>query len=170
METDRLTSRIVAVLIAGLAWGVASGQGAIDPAGEQQRMQIDEQVKKPYTVKLELTTKTQRCQAQVELEYTQRNTLASVSGEISNPQCAASSGNYTMAVRYRDEDGEIHNVEYEEAWQRDDDQNFVFDKAYSIGENVDLVRVRARKVSCTCTEAPNDGAEPEMKGENDDDG
>lgn len=37
-------------------------------------------------------------QARISIEYTQRNTMANVTGTIENEDCGASSGGYTVAV------------------------------------------------------------------------
>jgi hypothetical protein len=73
-------------------------------------------------------------QARISIEYTQRNTMANVTGTIENEDCGASSGGYTVAVRYRDENGEIHDDEHPETWQRDDDQPFSLNNEYLIDD------------------------------------
>ena len=74
---------------------------------------------------------------------------------------SASSGEYTVSVRFRDENGERHSVEFVDQWSREDDQEVLFEGEYFMGENVDLISARARKVSCVC--APT--GEEDDKGE-----
>ena len=129
----------------------------IDSSGQEERMRVEGRVEKKYTLQLDAPEGKNYCQAQIWTGYIQKNTIAWVEGEIENPDCAASAGEYTVAIRYRDEDGEVHNVEHVESWQRDDDQNIIFQGEYHIGENVDLMRVRARKIVCICAEPADSG-------------
>jgi hypothetical protein len=101
--------------------------------------------------------KATECQATLALSYVQRNTIANVEGTIENTMCAASSGDYELAVSVSDGSGGDPKVlEFIEKWQRSDDQSIKFSANYPIGENVELLRVRSRKVHCTCTAAaPN---------------
>ena len=97
-----------------------------------------------------------QCTATMELSYFQRNTVARVTGKIENKICAASGGEYTLAVNVRDANGEIKTLEFAETWQRADDKTVELAKDYPIGENVDLTSVRSRRLRCTCTEAPKE--------------
>ena len=132
------------------------------PAGAQEAMEAE----KKYTIRFETTEHKKYCKASIWVEYSQYDTIASYNGEIINEDCDASSGSYTISVRYRDESGEVHAVESEHAWQRDDDQKVVFSGEQSIGKNVDLMRVRARKVQCVCDDVESPAAEKQSKGEN----
>lgn len=129
----------------------------LDPGGQEERMRIEGRVEKKYTIQLDAPQGKAYCQAQVWTEYVQKNTVAWVEGEIENPDCGASAGEYTVSIRYRDEDGEVHNVDHVESWQRDNYQNVEFEGEYFIGENVDLMRVRARKIVCICAEPADNG-------------
>ena len=94
------------------------------------------------------------CEANLSLEYWQKGDQAEVDMVLNNTECPASSGEFTIQVRYRAEDGELVTDEYPERWSRDDDQPLEMSRLYSIGDNVDLVRVRSRRLSCTCTAPP----------------
>ncbi len=61
------------------------------------------------------------CKAELRLEYYQKGADAHVKTMLSNEECGASSGDYTIRIRYKDAQGETGQVEYEEAWNRDDD-------------------------------------------------
>ena len=87
-----------------------------------------------------------------------------VTGKIENEDCAASYGEYTVAVRYRKND-EVFDDEYPGSWERTGDQPYLFEGRYPIGENADLVRVRARKIQCICGERAVDDADPVDEGE-----
>jgi hypothetical protein len=96
-----------------------------------------------------------RCSAGIPLfSYAQKDTTASFEGTLENTGCAASSGEYVVAITIRDDKGELQTLEFTTAWQRNDAEPLALEANYPIGENVDLLRVRARRVSCTCAEAP----------------
>ena len=129
----------------------------VDPSGQQERLQVEGRVEKKYTIQLEAPQGKSYCQAQIWTEYLQKNTVAAVEGEIENADCGASGGEYTVAIRYRDANGEVHDDEHVESWRREDDQNVKFESEYLIGENADLMRVRARKIVCICAEPAESG-------------
>ena len=89
------------------------------------------------------------CEANLSLEYWQTGDQAEVDMVLNNNECPASSGEFTIQVRYRTEDGELVTDEYPEMWSRDDDQPLEMSRLYPIGDNVDLIRVRSRRLSCT---------------------
>jgi hypothetical protein len=92
------------------------------------------------------------CQADIGVQYHQRNTAARVEGTIENKTCAASSGEYSVAIRIKDEAGESKTLEFRESWQRSDDRPISVATDDPIGANVDLVSVRARSLHCVCAE------------------
>lgn len=134
-------------------------------AASQETVEAMEAEKK-FTIKFEPTQHKQYCKAQMWVEYTQRNTEADYNGEIKNEDCGASSGSYTISVRYRDEAGEVHTEETEHMWARDDDQTVIFAGRHLIGDNVDLIRVRARKIQCVCADIEAPAEENIQQGDN----
>ena len=90
------------------------------------------------------------CNANLQMEYWQKGDTAEVTSTLLNPECGASSGDYTIQVRYRRDDGETLTDEYEETWAREDSEPIVTTRRYPIGDNVDLIRVRSRGLSCSC--------------------
>jgi hypothetical protein len=95
-----------------------------------------------------------QCEATTLTEYFQRNNVARVSGTVSIANCTAgTSGNFTLVARVRDESGEIKPVEFAESWQRADAQDHTFTTDYPIGDNVELVNVRVRGLTCTCADS-----------------
>ena len=147
-------------IIALLAAGQAVAQ-VPQTTSQQERLDGNDPVEKKYTITFETTQHKQYCKAQVWIEYLQRNTMAAVNGGIKNEDCGPSAGEYTVSVRFRDENGERQSVDFVEQWSREDDQEVLFEGEYFMGENVDLINARARKVSCVC--APT--GEEEDKGE-----
>lgn len=98
------------------------------------------------------------CAAKLNLQYLQKGSEAEVEATLTNADCGASAGDYRLLVRYRDESGEVHTDEYEETWMRSDAEPLVISKLYTIGDDVDLVRVLSRGLSCHCvtTDTPSD--------------
>lgn len=94
------------------------------------------------------------CAATYAVEYTQKDTKVGVAGVIENKDCAASSGEYKLLVRVRNETGDVKTLDFLESWQRYNDEPVKFGGDYAIGNNVDLVNVRVVQVSCTCADAP----------------
>ena len=113
------------------------------------------------SVDIELEYVSDDCEAKLNLEYFQRGDKAQVNSTLTNPQCDASFGSYTIQVRYRGEDQELQTTNYEERWSREDAEPIVASNQYFIGDNVDLVRVRSRSLTCTCGSdvATSDNAE-----------
>ena len=102
-------------------------------------------------VEVELEYKSAGCEAKLSLEYFQRGENAQVSSTLTNPQCGASFGSYTVQLRYRGDDGELQSRDYEETWKRGDDEPLKATRLYFIGDDVDLVRVKSRSLTCTCS-------------------
>jgi hypothetical protein len=112
------------------------------------------------TVKLP-PTETVHCEATLAIDYTQRDSMVSIDSTIENKACAASRGEYKLAVTIRDEHGESHILDFMESWQRENDQPVRLKRDYPIGKNVDVVRVRPMQLTCSCTDksansAPHD--------------
>jgi hypothetical protein len=90
------------------------------------------------------------CVASVSTGYFQSNALAKVESTIQIEGCAAATGKYTIVARIRNPAGETTALEFEETFQRSDDQSMVIKRDYPIGDNVELVNVRTRNVRCDC--------------------
>jgi hypothetical protein len=119
-------------------------------------------------VSLELPQETApQCEATTNTEYWQRNTVAHVEGTIGIANCpAGSAGDYTIAARVRDDSGETKVLEFSESWRRDGDEDVAFNTDYPIGENVDLMSLRVRTLSCTCAEVPEAPGPAEQPAQN----
>jgi hypothetical protein len=96
------------------------------------------------------------CLPAIALGYDQRNNVAKVDGTIDTAQCAATSGDIELTVSIRDAAGALQTLKFTQHWQREGDPSIVFEAEYPIGENVDLVRVRARGSRCACAEIPEE--------------
>ncbi len=150
---------IAAVIFAGLllAWQPSAAQDqASRLSGKSQDSESRSmEIKVSKTIKLE--HRAGGCKANLQLEYWQKGDVAEVQSVLTNPECAASSGEYTLRVRYRDNDGEVRTDEYPETWSRADAEPIQSKKQYSIGDDVDLVRVRSRGLSCICADEFSSG-------------
>lgn len=167
MRCDHSVSRLAPALLLGFAINAPAGQDAAGSSQQPQRMRIDNRIETEYTVILEAESPRDYCHAKAEFEWWQDNTAAHIEGSITNPDCGASGGTYTVSVRHKDALGEVRRNDYVESWSRDDDQPFRFVHDYEIGDNVDLIRVSARKVVCICAGQPAEGEPPAIKGEQD---
>jgi len=124
-------------------------------------MKVEGHVEKKYIMKLEAPTSAKKyCHVSVDISYLQKNTSAIVDILFDNPDCAASSGSYTVAVRVRDENNESQTTSFDEMWQREDDQSLESRQDYVIGEYVDLINVRVKKPKCVCTEIADEVSNP----------
>jgi hypothetical protein len=94
----------------------------------------------------------EQCSASTTTEYQQRGAIARVNGTLEIADCTAASGAFTVAVVVKDESGADMPLEFKETWQRSDAENVSFTADYPIGENVELVQVRLRGLSCTCAD------------------
>ncbi len=113
-----------------------------------------------FTIEAEHEYVTDACEARLDVSYYQKDSSVHVETELHNDQCGASSGSYALEVRYRGDDGEVRTVEFEELWQRSDAEPVTLEKDYYVAENVDVTRVRSRRLRCECASAPDDaGAE-----------
>ncbi len=91
------------------------------------------------------------CEATTLTEYQQRNNVARVTGRVSIASCpAGTAGSFTLVARVRDDNGEIRPIEFNETWQRPDAEDHPFNADYPIGDNVELLNVRVRGLTCTC--------------------
>jgi exoribonuclease R len=98
-----------------------------------------------------------QCAAEYSSTYDQRNTVARVESTIRVQACTVASGEFTVTLRIKGEDGEVKVLTLDETWARTDDKDVSLVADYPIGENVELVSARVRGRRCTCADPP---AEP----------
>ena len=95
----------------------------------------------------------QVCEASTLTEYSQRNSVARVTGTVSIGGCSAgTAGSFTLVARVKNDADETTTLEFNEAWQRADAQDHKFETEYPIGDNVFLQSVRVRNLTCTCAD------------------
>lgn len=126
-------------------------------AAQDQRVSPGQHASKEFTVKLEAKPHKQYCKARAVIEYSQKNTIARIGGEITKEGCMVATGDYTVSIRFRDENGETHDLEFEEQWASDSELPVSFGSDYEIGQNVDLVRARTKRLRCLCVETEDAG-------------
>ena len=129
----------------------------IDSSGQQEMMKVEGHTEKQYTMKLEApSAKKKYCHVSVNIDYLQKNTDVIVNMSLDNPDCAASSGSYAVAVKFRDDENNSQTVEYEETWQREDNQPLQKRQSYYVGENVDVINARVKRPNCICAAIPSE--------------
>lgn len=110
-------------------------------------------IEREFTLSLELAAPTvHQCEMGIHSEYFQRDTIVRVEQVISNETCGPSSGHYEIEILVEDDVGETGTLVFSESWQRDSNQAVTITSDYPIGENVELIRLRSRGLSCTCAE------------------
>jgi len=102
------------------------------------------------TIAVEQTLASNACKAELEIEYYQKGSSAHVESTLTNEDCGASSGSYVIQVRYRGADRQTRSKEFAEPWERTDTAPVLVEKDYFIADDVDIIRVRSRKLNCTC--------------------
>lgn len=149
----RLATSFLAIIA-----GNASAQGHYEATPSQsskiERSSEHKTEDKPFEMSVSVPMKynTADCEAKLNIEYFQSGDNAEVSSTLTNSECDASFGSYTVQLRYRGESDELETVDYDETWKRDDTEPVVAKRQYFIGENVDLVRVKSRSLTCTCVD------------------
>lgn len=94
-----------------------------------------------------------QCVASAALDYFQRGVEAQIETSIDTEDCDVASGTYVVKLTIRSDDGgESKVLDFEESWGRENDVPVESMRRYPIGDAVYLVKVRIRKLSCTCEE------------------
>ncbi len=102
------------------------------------------------TIEAEYAIATSACQAAIEIEYYQKGSSAHVESMLTNDDCGASSRTYVIQIRYRGADRQTQSKDFPETWERVDSDPVVAEKDYFVADDVDILRVRSRKLHCTC--------------------
>ena len=135
--------------LAVILCAIGASIGSTDEANDEERISNETEIRTVIETKTEFAT--DACMASLEIEYYQKGASAHVETELTNDNCAASSGSYVIQVRYRDADGINQAKDFEETWERSDANSIVVKKDYFVADNIDILRVRSRKLSCICT-------------------
>jgi hypothetical protein len=131
----------------------APGGSRVRPNCESETETMTFQMQQRLRIALKPPTfASQQCSASTTTEYQQRDAIARVNGTLEIKDCVAASGAFTVAVVVKDESGADMPLEFKETWQRSDAENVSFAADYPLGENVELVSVRLRGLSCTCAD------------------
>jgi hypothetical protein len=161
MKTALTTAAFLLLMLSGNVWSQghpnATPEKSITIERSSEHRAEGKEFEREVPVKLEYYQ--EGCAATLGLEYYQKGTHAHVRSTLRNEQCAASSGSYTITIRYRPDEGEQGEVRFEESWSRDDGADVVTEKDYYVGEDLEVRRVSSSNLTCTCTTA--DEADPE---------
>jgi hypothetical protein len=94
-----------------------------------------------------------QCEARTWTEYEQVGNVARVTGKVSTSACpAGTTGKFALVARVRDDAGAITPIEFIEMWQSADAEDYIFYADYPIGDDVSLVGLRVRNLTCTCAD------------------
>lgn len=149
---------IILTLVTGLV-SIDSQTTAADAQSVAQETKVNRweaSAEKKYKMTIEATQGAKRCHSRTSIEYQQRGDIALVNGEVTVESCTVATGEYTISLRLKDDSGEIRNLEFVNTWRKNDAAPVEFANEYSIGDNVDLIRVRARRTQCICEDAETD--------------
>ena len=124
---------------------------------DEDESNINNEAKIRTTIVVEQSFATNACKAELEIEYYQKGSSVHVESTLTNADCGASSGSYVIQVRYRGVDRQTQSKEFAELWERTDIAPVLVEKDYFIADDIDIIRVRSRKLNCTC--APEESAD-----------
>ncbi len=97
------------------------------------------------------TLKGAQCEASTYTQYEQRGNVARVTGRVGISACpAGTTGKFALVARVRDDAGVSTSIEFSEAWESPDAEDYIFYADYPIGDDVSLENVRVRNLTCTC--------------------
>ena len=124
---------------------------------DEDESNINNEAQIRTTIVVEQTIATNACKAELEIEYYQKGSSAHVESTLTNADCGASSGSYVIQVRYRGADRQTQTKDFAESWARTDTTPIQVEKDYYVADDIDIIRVRSRKLNCTC--APEETAD-----------
>jgi hypothetical protein len=139
---------------------MATNQQFRDAVAKYQELENAFDSSRGATIRVRIPTpslgpKGRQCEASTYTEYDQRGSVARVTGTVSLSACPGGTiGKFTVVASVRNEAGAVTPIEFSEAWQTDDTEDYVFYADYPIGDNVALENVRVRNLRCTCADPP----------------
>ena len=133
--------------------------GATLAVADDAENRINNEAEIRTTIEVEYEYATNACKAAMEIEYYQKGSSAHVESTLTNDDCDASSGTYVIQIRYRDADGQSQSKDFTETWRQVDSNPLVIEKDYFIADDIDVQRVRSRKLDCTCTPLETDDSD-----------
>ena len=124
--------------------------GATLAVADDAERRINNEAEISTTIEAECAFATNACKAAIEIEYYQKGSSVHVESSLTNDDCDASSGTYVIQVWYRGADGQSQSKDFPETWERLSSSPVVVEKDYFVADDVDILRVRSRKLNCTC--------------------
>ncbi len=131
--------------------------GATVAVADDADERISNEAEIRLTIEMEHEYATDACKAAIEIEYYQKGSSAHVESTLTNDDCDASHGTYVIQIRYRGADRQTQSKDFPETWERVDSSPVVFEKDYFVADDIDILRIRSRKLNCTC--APDEAVD-----------
>ena len=131
--------------------GATAGASRVRPNCELETTTVRAETELTFLIDLPALLSAQ-CGATTTTEYRQLDTIARVNGTLEIADCTAAAGAFTVELKVRDETGADKPLEFSETWQRNDGEDVTFAADYPIGDSVELVSARVRRLSCTCAD------------------
>ena len=140
--------------------GLGGGQQQLGSRFTLRRQGVESRRKFQYSLTFSPSSQQTACAAEVRIAYLQMHERVRVDTTVVNEDCAASSGEYKLKVRTRDDSGRQRTREFAETWSRTNDDAVETRRFYDMAGDTRLVAVQVvtrRKTSCRCDAPPPNG-------------
>ena len=152
--TTLMTLLLCSALAATSAFGQSEDRTAILKKPRIKETTSSHSLEQTFTVDLPMRRLTPVCKGQVDLEYDQYDTIARVAATLVGTACNVATAEFALIINSRPDDGELVSERFELSWTAASGDAFPGSGDYPIGAAADLVNVRVRQFSCTCSEDP----------------
>ncbi len=120
---------------------------------------VKQTLEQEFTVDLPMQRLKPPCKGQIQLEYLQYDTIARVETALEGTICPIADMSFALVVRTRLADNSVNSARTEYTWNSKDAGPVPGSGDHPIGDDVDLVDVRAKNFKCSC-ETPSAAPEP----------
>lgn len=137
--------------------GLGGGQQQLGTQFTLRRQGVQNRHKFTYSLTLPQSSEPTACNAEVRISYLQMHERIRVDTTVTNDQCAASSGEYVLKVRTRNDEGRQRTREFAETWSRKTDEPVETRRFYDMDGDSRLASVQVvtpRKTNCRCDTPP----------------
>ena len=126
------------VIVSAVAAAVATISAAVKAPGSTLPMSLMQVAGLLALTTVALPTSALFAQATTTISYHRRNTVTRVESTIETAHCAVAAGAFKVAIRVREDGGEVKSLEFNETWHRSNAKSVEVEADYPIGENVEL--------------------------------